>query len=127
MIANGRPGRGYRSAQHEGGSTSAPTAAAADTAPRVDTANDMAQLLRERLQALGPERLELQDDGARHAGHAAAKAGGRHFSVLIVSQAFAGLSRVARHQMVMRQVADLMPHPLHALSIRALAPEEFSS
>ena len=89
--------------------------------------SDMAGVLRERLQALAPRVLEIRDDGAQHAGHAAAQAGGRHFSVVIVSEVFAGLPRVARHQRVLREVADLMPHPLHALSIRALAPEEFSN
>ena len=35
--------------------------------------------------------------------------------------------RLERHQRVLREVADLVPHPIHALSIKALAPEEFSS
>lgn len=86
---------------------------------------DMASTLRERLESLAPQVLEIQDDSARHAGHAAAKAGGRHFSVVIVSEQFAGLPRLTRHQRVLRQVADLMPHPLHALSIKAFAPEEY--
>jgi BolA protein len=42
-----------------------------------------------------------------------------------VSKAFSGLSRLQRHQRVYREVADLVPHPIHALSIKALAPEEF--
>jgi stress-induced morphogen len=37
------------------------------------------------------------------------------------------MSRLARHQRVLRDVADLLPHPIHALSIKALAPEEFTS
>jgi BolA protein len=43
-----------------------------------------------------------------------------------VSQAFDGVPRLRRHQSVMARVADLLPHPIHALSIKALAPEEFS-
>ena len=38
---------------------------------------------------------------------------------------FSGLPRLARHQRVLREVADLLPHPVHALSIKALTPENF--
>ncbi len=88
--------------------------------------SDVAALLRERLASLDPAVLEIHDDSAEHAGHAEARGGG-HFSVLIVSQVFTGLSRLQRHQRVYRQVGDLLPHAVHALSIRALTPEEFPS
>ncbi|NDP41764.1 MAG: BolA family transcriptional regulator [Aromatoleum sp.] len=88
---------------------------------------DPASTLRARLAALAPAILEIDDDSAAHAGHAGAAAGGGHFSLLIVSEQFSGLSRLARHQRVLDRVADLLPHPIHALSIRALTPEEFPS
>ena len=88
---------------------------------------DVAAVLRSRLAELSPLVLEIYDDGGDHVGHAGASAGGGHFSLLIVSNAFQGLSRLARHQRVLRQVEDLLPHPVHALSIKALAPEEFPS
>ena len=84
-----------------------------------------ADALRERLAALSPTVLELDDESHLHAGHAGASGGAGHFSLLIVSEAFRGESRLRRHQSVMRAVADLLPHPVHALSIRALAPEEY--
>jgi BolA protein len=84
-------------------------------------------LLSSRLAPLAPQRLEIRDDSAAHAGHAGAAGGGGHFSLTIVSNAFSGLSRLERHQRVLREVADLVPYPIHALSIRALAPEEFPS
>ncbi len=87
---------------------------------------DVATALRTRLADLSPLALEIHDDSAEHAGHAGAAAGGGHFSLLIVSQAFDGVSRLQRHQTVMARVADLLPHPIHALSIKALAPKEFS-
>ena len=93
------------------------------TAARVE----VPALLRSRLAPLAPQRLEIRDDSAAHAGHAGAAGGGGHFSVTIVSNVFSGLSRLERHQRVLREVADLVPHPIHALSIRALAPEEFPS
>lgn len=82
-------------------------------------------LLRERLADLRPTTLEVSDDSAAHAGHAGARSGGGHFSVVVVSEFFAGLSRVARHQAVYGRVRDLIPHRVHALAIRALAPGEF--
>ena len=87
--------------------------------------SDLTSTLRTRLQDLAPSALEIHDDSAEHVGHAGA-AGGGHFSVLIVSNAFRGISRLERHQKVLARVSDLLPHPIHALSIKALAPEEFS-
>ena len=88
---------------------------------------DTAATLRERLTRLGPSVLEIRDDSAAHAGHPGAAAGGGHFSLLIVSEVFAGLPRLQRHQRVLREVADLLPNPVHALSIKALTPDEFPS
>lgn len=75
--------------------------------------------------AFEPTRLEVVDDSARHAGHAGASPGGEsHFNVLIESPAFAGTAKVARQRMVYRALADELAGPLHALSIKALAPGE---
>jgi BolA family transcriptional regulator, general stress-responsive regulator len=89
------------------------------------SAVDLAATLRARLASLAPMLLEIRDDSAAHAGHAGAAGGGGHFSLLIVSEVFSGLPRLQRHQRVLREVADLLPHPVHALSIKALTPEEF--
>jgi BolA protein len=89
--------------------------------------SDVAATLRERLLRLAPAVLEITDDSAAHAGHAGAAGGGGHYSLLIVSQTFSGLPRLKRHQRVLQEVADLLPHPIHALSIKALTPEEFPS
>ena len=84
----------------------------------------VARTLRERLAALAPTVVDVVDDSALHVGHQP-EGGGGHFSLLIVSEAFSGLSRLARHQRVLHEVGDLVPHPIHALSIRALTPDEF--
>ena len=94
---------------------------------RVLATADVPATLRARLAALAPVALEIRDDSAMHAGHEGARGGAGHFSLLIVSEAFSGLSRLARQQRVLREVADLLPHPIHALSMTALTPEEFSS
>lgn len=84
---------------------------------------------RERLagrltDGLGPDHLEVIDDSHRHAGHAGAADGRGHFTVLIVSQRFAGLSTLERHKLVYQVVGDMMTTDVHALSIQALAPGE---
>ena len=80
--------------------------------------------LMERLQALEPEELEVVDDSHRHAGHAGAADGRGHFTVLLVSKRFAGLSTLRRHRLVYEVVGDMMTTDIHALSIQALAPGE---
>jgi BolA protein len=75
--------------------------------------------------AFRPSRLEVQDDSARHAGHAGARRGGEsHFNVTIVSEAFCGAPKLARQRMVYRALADELAGPVHALSVKALAPGE---
>lgn len=80
-------------------------------------------LLRERLAPLAPERLDIRDDSAKHAGHAGAKEGG-HYAVTIVSARFAGLATMQRHRLVYDAIGDLMRQGIHALSISAKAPDE---
>lgn len=50
---------------------------------------------------------------------------GQHFEALIVSARFAGLNRVERHKLVYRALGGRMHGDIHALSMRALTPEEF--
>ena len=57
--------------------------------------------------------------------HVAVDGDGRHFQALIVCAAFAGKSRVARHQMVYAALGERMHEEIHALSMRTLTPEEY--
>lgn len=82
-------------------------------------------LMRERLQALRPQRVDIYDESGEHVGHEGARGGGGHYRLLIVSDAFLGQSAVARHRMVYRSVADLMQRSIHALAIQAYTAEEF--
>ena len=52
---------------------------------------------------------------------------GAHFEAVIVSPAFAGLARVRRHQLVYGALGDRMREEIHALSLKTLSPEEWSS
>jgi BolA protein len=87
---------------------------------------DVAAAIRDKLTAtLKPLRLEVIDDSAQHAGHAGARPGGQsHFRVIIVSPLFAGLSRVARQQLVYAALTQELAGPVHALSITARTPDE---
>jgi BolA protein len=76
-------------------------------------------------EAFSPQRLELVDDSSRHAGHAGAHEGGEsHFTLTIVSVAFEGLNRVERQRRINTILAEELAGPVHALSIKALAPGE---
>jgi BolA protein len=80
-------------------------------------------LIRERLEKLQPLTIDIQDDSAKHVGHAGAKDGG-HYELNIISNAFIGTSRIKRHQMIYALLSDLMQTKIHALAIHALTPEE---
>jgi BolA protein len=82
---------------------------------------DTIELLRQRLAALQPESIDIQDDSHRHAGHAGARDGG-HYQLQIVAQSFAGKSTIARHRMIYDAAGDLMRGKIHALSIHAKVP-----
>ena len=76
-------------------------------------------------QALTPARLVVTDDSAKHAGHAAARPEGEtHFTVEIVSAAFDGRPRVARHRMIYELLADEIADGVHALALKTLTPGE---
>ena len=94
----------------------------------------IATIIRAKLtQGLSPTLIMLEDDSARHAGHhheggMDAVAGGEsHFNLTVVSAAFEGQSRVMRQRAVNTLLKTEMAGPIHALSIKALTPEEHSS
>jgi len=85
-------------------------------------AETMAKKLSDRF---APTRLDIVDDSARHAGHAGARPGGEtHFTVTVVSAAFAGLGRVARQRLVYEALAAELKGGVHALALTTLAPDE---
>lgn len=79
--------------------------------------------IRTRLAVLEPSHLDIEDDSARHAGHAG-NSGGGHFTIMMVSSHFSDKSRIMRHRVVYQALEDLIPSRIHALSIRAHAPDE---
>jgi BolA protein len=85
-----------------------------------------AERIRAALEAaFPPAEVRVQDDSHRHAGHAGARPEGEtHYSVLVVSPAFAGMSRVARSRAVHEALAAEFGGGMHALALRLLTPEE---
>lgn len=87
-----------------------------------------AERIEEKLRAgLAAEHVEVEDDSARHAGHAGASGGAGHFNVIVVSDQFEGRNRVARHRAVYSAVDDMMPAEIHALSAQAFTPAEWKA
>ena len=71
--------------------------------------------------ALSPERLDIEDDSASHAGHGAS---GAHVKVTIVSAVCLGKSLIQRHRLINACLAEELKGPIHALQIIARAPGE---
>ncbi len=74
--------------------------------------------------ALTPQDLQIEDDSHLHVGHAGAAGGAGHYRVRVVSEAFAGKNRLARHRLVYDCLRNLMQADIHALNIVALTPAE---
>jgi BolA protein len=80
------------------------------------TSNDLEQKLTLDLQ---PSFLQVLDESAAHAGHAGSDGTGTgtHFRVKIASQAFNGLTRVAKHRLVYDSLQQFTDRGMHALAI----------
>ena len=71
--------------------------------------------LRETFQ---PRVLEVVDDSERHRGHGGYQEGGEsHFKVTIAADAFAGMSRIARHRAVHAALGADLVSEIHALGL----------
>jgi BolA protein len=82
--------------------------------------------IREKLtEAFVPTRLDVINESHLHAGHRSSPGTGEsHFRVLIVSSAFAGASRVARHRAVNKLLEAELKGKVHALALNVYAPGE---
>jgi BolA protein len=86
----------------------------------------IAPVIQKKLEdGLAPARLVITDDSNRHAGHAGHNPQGEsHFSIVVVSDAFTGKSRVDRHRMVNSLLAEELAGRVHALALTTLTPAE---
>ncbi len=85
--------------------------------------NRMERIREKLIESFEPAELSVIDDSARHAGHAgAAPEGETHFNVVIVAEAFRGLSRVQVQRAIHMVLGEEFDTGLHALSLKASAP-----
>jgi stress-induced morphogen len=84
--------------------------------------------IRDILEAkFNPQRLEIIDESAKHAGHAGRnglEGGETHYRVAMVSAALTGHSRLARSRAVHEALEPEFKSGLHALSLSLRAPED---
>ena len=75
---------------------------------------------------LSPVSLEIINESHLHAGHQESfdGSGETHLRIKIVSSAFEGLTRIARHRNINALVADEIALGLHAVAIEVKAPSE---
>src|SRR5262245_44970546 len=92
--------------------------------PAMDRRSHIEARLRAELAA---SHVEVADESHLHAGHAGAASGGGHFRATVVSDRFAGLSRVARQRLVYGALAAEMTSEIHALAMQTYTPEEWAS
>jgi BolA protein len=84
-----------------------------------------AEITRRLEVALSPTHLVVTDDSDKHRGHSGHDDRGEsHFTVDVTATAFDGLNRVARQRLVNHALAELLVERVHALAIKARAPDE---
>jgi BolA protein len=70
--------------------------------------------------------VEVEDESWKHAGHAGAAAGGGHFTLVVVSPKFEGLNPLDRRRLVFSVLQSEMQGEIHALTVRAMSPSEWT-
>ena len=73
-----------------------------------------------------PESIQISLEAGLPCDHVEVSGDGAHFEAVIVSQAFAGLSRVRQHQLVYGALGDRMREEIHALSMQTLTPAQWA-
>jgi len=74
-----------------------------------------------------PESIKTGIEAGLACEHVEVLGDGQHFQAVVVSNSFAGKSRVQRHQLVYAALGERMREEIHALSMRTLSPAEWSA
>ena len=77
--------------------------------------------------ATTPELIHGYIEKGLDCTHLEVEGDGQHFTAVIVSPAFAGKSRIQRHQLVYAALGDRMREEIHALSMKTLTPDEYQT
>ncbi|HQV41779.1 MAG: BolA/IbaG family iron-sulfur metabolism protein [Moraxellaceae bacterium] len=73
-------------------------------------------------QGFAPQHLDVLNESHNHSAGT-----DTHFKLVVVSDAFAGLRSVARHQKVYALMADELAKGLHALALHLYTPDEWAA
>lgn len=85
------------------------------------TPTERIQEMRDRLEKyFEPSHLEIQDDSAKHKGHAGAKDGAGHYNLIISAACFKNKNRIDVHREIYKVLEDLIPREVHALQIKII-------
>lgn len=90
------------------------------------TSTERSSLVLERMKALEPTFIHLEDESQGHVGHAG-YTGASYYHLTLVSPRFENQSRITRHRMILDLVSDLIPDEIHAFRITTQAPSEVQS
>lgn len=74
-------------------------------------------------EAFAPTHVELINESHMHAGPRTDS----HFKLVLVSETFAGLNKVKRHQAVYRLLSEELEGPVHALALHLYTPTEWGA
>jgi acid stress-induced BolA-like protein IbaG/YrbA len=74
-----------------------------------------------------PSSIEQSIRSGLDCTHLEVKGDGAHFEAVVVSPAFAGASRVKRHQLVYAALGERMKEEIHALSMKTFTPDEWAA
>lgn len=89
-----------------------------------NSAGPVAQAMQQTLEeSLVMEWVHFENESGGHAGPATDS----HFKLVAVTEAFADLSRVKRHQLIYRLLGDYLKSGVHALSLHLFTPAEWQA
>ena len=74
-----------------------------------------------------PEQVRSYIQDSLPCDHVEVVGDGHHFEAVIVSAEFRGKTRVQQHQVVYRALGDRMREEIHALSMRTMTPEDWTT
>ncbi|MRX28370.1 BolA/IbaG family iron-sulfur metabolism protein [Kangiella sp. HZ709] len=84
----------------------------------MDNSSRIEKMTKRLTENLSPSHLEIIDDSHKHIGHAGAKDGKGHFTLIISSETLLGKRMLQQHRLIYNALGDLMETDIHALSIK---------
>ena len=72
-----------------------------------------------------PESIQKSIEHGMDTQYLSVTGDGQHFEAVVVSEEFAGKSRVQRHQRVYQALGDRMREEIHSFSMKTFTPQEW--